>query len=188
MKKDLTKELLHELFDYCDERGILIWKKRRGRMNPGSVAGRKHYRTGYIDIAYNGVKYGAHRMIWIYHNSAIEDGMVVDHINGVVDDNRISNLQVCTHAENISKRIVSPVNISGVSGVSWNERSSRWISRITHNKVVIHIGSFKDFESAKKARLEAELELFGEFAPSLHLYTGQPKLNDSNRGEYDSND
>ena len=182
MKKDLTQELLHELFDYCDERGALIWKKRGPGRIIGKPAGRKHYKTGYIDIGYNGAKYAAHRMICIWHNGPIPKDMVIDHINGIVDDNRISNLQVCSISENRQKSVVRTDNKSGVVGVCWSTFERRWIARIQLDGKVIYIGSSKDKQEVIDMRLKAEKEAFGDFAPSNHAYTGQPtgEFNDSN--------
>jgi hypothetical protein len=42
-----------------------------------------------------------HRIVWEFVHGPIPDGLEVNHINGVKHDNRISNLEVVTHAENI---------------------------------------------------------------------------------------
>lgn len=44
--------------------------------------------------------YSAHRMVWEAFNGRITDGMVINHKNGKKNDNRLSNLEVCTPAEN----------------------------------------------------------------------------------------
>ena len=179
MRKEPTKKELREAFDYCDERGALIWKNR-GRMT-NKPAGRKHYRNGYIDIGFNCINYGAHRMIWIWHNGSIPKNMVIDHINGIVDDNKISNLQLCGLSDNNRKRSISINNTSGVTGVCWHESRNAWVASMKVNSQLIYIGSSKDKQEAIDMRLKAEKEAFGDFAPSNHAYTGQPtgEFNDS---------
>jgi len=39
--------------------------------------------------------------------------------------------------------------------------------RITCNRSEIHVGNYETFEEAVSARKQAEVEYFGEFAPSL---------------------
>lgn len=44
-----------------------------------------------------------HRIVWIAKHGVIPDGYVIDHINNNKSDNRISNLQLLTNAENSTK-------------------------------------------------------------------------------------
>ena len=46
----------------------------------------------------------AHRLIWEHVHGPIPAGMSIDHINGDRADNRISNLRLVTHQENIRHR------------------------------------------------------------------------------------
>ena len=93
------------------------------------------------------------------------DDLVVDHINHNRLDNRISNLRICTRQENCmnsGKRY----NSSGVTGVTWAQNRNRWHARIVINGKQKHLGYFKTKEEAIEARRQAEIEYYGEFAPT----------------------
>lgn len=42
----------------------------------------------------------AHRLVWQHNHGDIPDGLVINHKNGLKDDNRPSNLEVATYSEN----------------------------------------------------------------------------------------
>lgn len=43
-----------------------------------------------------------HRLVWEAFNGQIPDGMEVNHVNEVRDDNRLVNLQILTHRQNLN--------------------------------------------------------------------------------------
>ena len=135
-----------ELFDYKE--GQLIWRVKKGsRGSIGSVAvGINH--TGYSRIKIDGVKYSTHRLIWIYHNGDVPEGLEIDHINRVRDDNRIENLRLVTRQENTFN--------SNSKGYSWFKQTKKWKAQICINRKVIHIGYFKAKEDARQAYLKAK--------------------------------
>ena len=92
-------------------------------------------------------------------------GKVVDHINGNTLDNRISNLQICNHNENIMKSKKRTDNVSGHQGVHWFTKTSKWMAYININKKRKHLGYFNTYEEALEARLNAEKEYWGKFKP-----------------------
>jgi hypothetical protein len=93
--------------------------------------------------------------------------LYVDHINRNAVDNRRCNLRLATHAENIRNQRPRP-NRALPKGIQRDTRGSaeRFHARICVNYRQILLGSFKTLEEAIEARLRAEREFFGEFAPS----------------------
>jgi len=77
------------------------------------------------------------------HNPSV-DGLVVDHINGNISDNRLVNLRLVTHRENVS--VCFRKNQDGFTskfvGVHWNKDNNNWRSDITVNCKCIKLGSF----------------------------------------------
>ncbi|MDA6380520.1 HNH endonuclease signature motif containing protein [Escherichia coli] len=71
-------------------------------------------------IMINGKAYPAHRLAWLIVYGTMPDGFI-DHINRVRTDNRISNLRLVTHSENMQNRKIQKNNKSGYRGVSWDE-------------------------------------------------------------------
>lgn len=95
---------------------------------------------------------------------------VVDH----VDRNRLinlkNNLRITNNFGNARNASIAKNNTSGITGVTFNKRSSKWIAQITINYQNKRLGSYKNKEDAICARLRAEKQYFGEFAPQRHLF------------------
>jgi hypothetical protein len=96
----------------------------------------------------------AHSVMWAMHNGywAASQGLVIDHINGVRDDNRICNLRAVTHKENLRNRHQPSHAKSGVVGV--HQIGNRWQARIRVDWKHISIGLFDTKEEAAAARAE----------------------------------
>lgn len=62
-------------------------------------------RDGYCRIRYKGKTFQAHRVIFETFVGKIPQGYELDHINTVRDDNRLENLRLVTHKENINNPI-----------------------------------------------------------------------------------
>jgi hypothetical protein len=94
----------------------------------------------------------------------------VDHINRNPMDNRKVNLRECTQSQN-SKNQSKPKNSECVfMGVSKRKNSDIYEARIGYNHKKIHLGSFNNLKDAIVARLKAEKQYFGEFAPQRDLF------------------
>lgn len=59
---------------------------------------------GYLTCSVKDGKQLVHRIVFETFNSDIPDGYEIDHINYIRDDNRLSNLQLLTHIENLRRR------------------------------------------------------------------------------------
>jgi hypothetical protein len=109
--------------------------------------------------SFNGQSIYLHRFIM-----DAPSGMVVDHINHDMLDNRKENLRLATHAENMRNRRATPKNTSGYKGVSWSSFYKVWKVQIQKDGKSQFIGCFIDPVEAAKAYDVKAKELFGEFA------------------------
>ena len=101
----------------------------------------------YVNVYNNGRKtLKVHQMVAMaflnYKPSGFNGGqtIVVDHINNIQSDNRLSNLQLITCSLNNKK---DKKNL----GVSYHKVTGKWVVRVDGR----YIGSFSNEEEAKKA-------------------------------------
>jgi hypothetical protein len=91
------------------------------------------------------------------------DDMFIDHINHNRLNNCRSNLRIVTQHQNNMNQGKRKDNKSGVKGVHWYKKYEKWRVDIALNNKHIHLGYFKDFDEACKARKEGEIKYFGEY-------------------------
>lgn len=167
---DFPIKTLRNLLDYDPETGVLTWKERTWRdfptprrletvrewnkKNSGKNAAKK-VTDGYLVVATHNRQFRAHRVAWaIFHGEWPSDQ--IDHINGVRDDNRISNLREVNNKQNSRNQRRRKTNKSGVTGVFWSDAHGMWLAQIRVSGRCKHLGRFEDFDSAVKARKSAE--------------------------------
>jgi hypothetical protein len=75
--------------------------------------------AGYRMIAIQGKDYLAHRLVWFVEHDGKwpEAGLVLDHISGDRDDNRIINLREATNGENTAHTTKGKRSSTGFRGV-----------------------------------------------------------------------
>jgi len=104
-----------------------------------------------------------HREVLRLAGVQIPGGYQTDHINGNKLDNRLSNLRVVTHQQNMHNRKPQGGG-SRYKGVYWDKSAGKWRAQIWHNGKRIHLGLFIDEIEAAKAYDVAARRLFGEYA------------------------
>ena len=93
-----------------------------------------------------------------------------DHINRNPLDNRKCNLRQATVAQNNMNKTIAKNNTSGIIGVNWDKKLEKWKVSITCDRKRIHIGYFVNKDDAIRARLNAEINYFGDFSPQNYLF------------------
>ena len=150
-----------ELFRYDYETGVLYWRWRVNSRVPKTLeAGtqRKSNSDGYLNVSVNGRLYPVHRVVMLMCYGFCGEGLEVDHINHVQNDNRLVNLRFVTHRGNMRNKSVSSKSTTGVTGVSFLKAGKKYISQIGVNRKLIYLGIFDTLEEAAAARAEANLK------------------------------
>lgn len=163
----LTQAHLKECLSYDPDAGIFTWLNRpeshfktRRAFNTwnsrfsGKITGYKKKEFPYLVIRIGGINYKAHRLAFLFMTGSMPPS--VDHINGIRFDNRWINLREASTSENQKNASMRSDNKSGVTGVQWYKKLSKWVARITSDGEKIHLGYFDDIKDAIKARKQAE--------------------------------
>ena len=154
----LTQDGLKQFLCYDQNTGDFTWKISRGSVKAGSKAGTLNP-DGYVQIKFFGKFHKAHRLAWLYAHGEFPESLI-DHINGVRHDNRISNLRQATQKQNAENRGKGRNNKSGFKGVHWHGKAKKWRARIQHDGKHIHLGFFTDANLAHEAYKVAEKQFF----------------------------
>lgn len=162
----LTKGKVRSLLNYDKQNGQFIWlDSKNNQIKKGDQAGYIDDQ-GYRRICIEGIEYRAHRLAWLYVFGFMPE--MIDHINGIRSDNRLSNLRECTSSQNAINRKIQSNNKSGVPGVHWNKREGKWKAYAKIKGKIINLGTHVNKEEAINARLEFCKKEYGEFYPQCN--------------------
>lgn len=159
---------LRQLLDYHPTTGKLFWRERGPSWFSADrlwktwntrFSGRESMTTigshGYKCGTVLGVHALAHRVIWLMVYGEAPDQ--IDHINGVITDNELSNLRAVSNLQNSLNKSIYSTNISGVTGVRSSPTLGKWIAELGSAGRSKHLGTFDTFEDAVEARKAAEV-------------------------------
>lgn len=157
-ESNLTLERLREALTYDPTTGEFRWlKKTAQRVQVGEPAGGTGHPSGYCHIRLDGRRYPAHRLAW-FHVYGTWPKVLIDHINGVRDDNRIANLREADRSINAqNEHGLRANNTSGYPGVT--SHWGGWRARINLSGKRTHIGTYLTKEEAHRAYLDAKRRL-----------------------------
>lgn len=151
----LTQERLKKLLHYEPSTGVFTWiVAPANQINVGDRAGCLNGH-GYRHICIDRKHYKASRLAWLYIEGYSPE-FDVDHQNRIRDDDRWCNLRHVSRQCNTRNCGMRKNNSSGVTGVSWYKRASKWRAQIRVNRKSLHLGSFESKTEAVEARWNAE--------------------------------
>jgi hypothetical protein len=160
----LRDDLMRHL-SYNQKTGVFRWKIARPHRPIGSIAG-AYLSSRHRRICFNYKMYRCARLAWLFMTGSWPKNEI-DHINGIRDDDRWTNLRDVTRAENC-QNIHKTNGICRLLGVC--ERAGRFRAQITINYVHHNIGTFDTPEQARRAYLKAKRSLH----PAA-IFTPSPK-------------
>jgi hypothetical protein len=111
---------------------------------------------GYLMLSVGDNQYSAHRLVVVMEGLGLSAEQEIDHVNGVKTDNRIENLRVVEHRDNLINAKLYKTNKTGYAGVS--EVDGSYLAYISNGKRSVTIGKFATLEEAVAARKAAEIK------------------------------
>lgn len=87
--------------DYCATKCGKIWSKKSKKFLSTKSKSKGYCKVNLYDGNGNVKNVRVHRMIWEAFNGEIPNGYEINHKNEVRDDNRLSNLELVSHYDNL---------------------------------------------------------------------------------------
>jgi len=149
--------MIEDYLGYNEFTGELFWLKSTAhRVKVGDRAG---YYGRYVTVSLLGKRYNGHDLCWFLHHREFPKGQL-DHKDQDTHNNRIGNLRDVTPKINAKNKPKRRDNTSGVTGISKDKASGKWVVRIKNKEGKYeNRGRYTSFDEAKRVRDQATYEL-----------------------------
>lgn len=156
----LTQTRLKELLDYDPLTGIFIWLvSTNNTIKVGNQAGSQD-NLGYTRIRVDNSCYRGHQLAFLFMEGIVPS--YVDHVNGIRQDNRWTNLRAANFKENLRNVGAKSNSKTGIKNVT--KVGNRYRVRVTTDTGRIDLGLFEDIELASLVAQEAIEKYHKQFA------------------------
>jgi hypothetical protein len=159
LPKSELAQRLREVFSYNPKTGIFRWlnppPRCRSKRGDRAGIGTSH---GYRKLSFEAQQVLEHRAAWLMVHGTIDERLI-DHINHDRADNRIDNLRLVDHAQNVWNKSLK----HSIAYARPSSKGVRFESMIRHRGKRIFIGMFASKAEAEAAYQEKAKELRGEF-------------------------
>ncbi|HAK35511.1 MAG TPA: HNH endonuclease [Pantoea sp.] len=143
-------EVVKKRLDFDPDTGMFRRRWANGKVSEWFKGSKRS--NGYRAVVVAGKSMLAHRVAYAIFFGIYPDGLI-DHINGDRSDNRIGNLRVVDHAENMKNRKVELKEKKKFKGCYFDRHKKKWRAAARINSKIYRIGDFDDQTSAHEAYL-----------------------------------
>ena len=139
---------------YCPNTGHLYWSRRDRNRKMGFPIG-CYDKDGYKTMNIMRKTMFTHHVVWFIHHREWPSNQI-DHINGVLDDNRIGNLRLVTQCQNQRNRNTHRAGRRLFT--TYSKVCKKWAAQVPEDGKQTHVGYYDtELEANQAARLYLHL-------------------------------
>lgn len=148
MSKQIDMDMMRKYITYNQDTGEFTWiYHHRNKGLVGTTVGHPDVGTGYTNIFVNGCRVLAHRLAWMWLYGKVP--YLIDHINGIRTDNRISNLREVDYLGNAQNK--KKHREGNAVGAYWFAQHNKWTASHRAGGKDHYLGLFETEQEAREA-------------------------------------